>query len=132
MGLLGLLKIEREFFQVLKRQHKLSRTDVFIILMLLDKPFNERLNVSNLANNTGIDRALILRRIKILSEMGVITSIKEDKERIVEINAYSHEVIKTIMGVRNGVCEENLHFIDTYSFSRMCSNKKRYEEEGII
>ncbi len=49
-----------------------------------------------------------------------------------EINAYSHEVIKTIMEVRNDVCEESLHFVDTYSFSRMCGTEKRCEKEGVI
>ena len=123
MGLLGLLKVEREFFQVLKKQYRLSRTDVFIILMLLEKPYNERLNISNLADNMGIDRALIHRRIRVLSEMGVVTSRKDEKERIVEVSVYSHEIIKNIMKVRNGVVEENIRLIDTYSFSGMCSNK---------
>ena len=91
--------------------------------MLLEKPYNERLNISNLADNMGIDRALIHRRIRVLSEMGVVTSRKDEKERIVEVSAYSHEIIKNIMKVRNGVVEENIRLIDTYSFNGMCSNK---------
>jgi len=97
MKLEELMHIENYLFGHLRKEYKLSRTDVYLIMICKKYNFETYYDIKN---NINIDSSLISKRLTLLESRGYIKRENEKKKKIITLTDKTHIVFEILEKIK--------------------------------